>query len=386
VHHLGRERLFRTLEPVDRQAQREGAEVVLVDNASRERASEGASRRFPRVRVLRQDRNLGFAAACRKGAESSLAPFLVFLNDDAVPEEGWLSSWISAAERKPRDVTALAGRLTDASGLRNDFSNGFVTFDGHAFSDLVGAPIESGAEAGERLFACGGNMLADRAAFLETGGFDDDYFAYLEDVDFGWRQWILGYRILFEPSASARHEGGATGEALGVFKRGFLIEKNAFATAYKNFEYEQLRDVLPALLATFLARVSAMMARDNGAAELSRDPYAEPSGRQRWALVLSRLLGVRTSRGVALEDPLVIAQLRALQWIFSHLDALERKREWVQSRRRRGDQEIFSKFPAAVVPTYPGDDLFATKLFEEIRPRLLSLKARTLSDIFVEGK
>ena len=250
-------------------------------------------------------------------------------------------------------------------------------------ADLVGAPVRPEAAGAERLFACGGNMLADRAVFLESGGFDDDYFAYLEDVDFGWRQWIFGNRILFEPGASARHEGGATGEALGVFKRGFLIEKNAFATAYKNFESEHLRDALPALLATFLARISAMMSRDPGTEELSRDPYGEPAGRRRWASSLSRLLGIGVRESVFVKDPLAIAQLRALRWIFAQRDVLQVKREWVQARRRRGDSEIFSKFPAAVVPTYPGDDLFASRFFEAIRPRIVPLKGRTLSDIFV---
>ncbi len=357
--------------------------MILVDNASREGASAETARRFPRVRILPQERNLGFARACRVGAEAGSGSRVVFLNDDAVPEDDWLASFLSAADRKPRDVTAIAGRLTDSSGKRNDFSNGFLTFDGHAFSDLVGAPAVPGVAGEERLFACGGNMLADREAFLETGGFDDDYFAYLEDVDFGWRQWIFGSRILFEPGASARHEGGATGSALGVFKRGFLIERNAFATAYKNFEADHLRDALPALLTTFLARISAMVARDPGAEELSRDPYDEPSGRKRWASALSRLFGIRPGEGVVVRDPLAIAQLRALRWIVAARDALQRKREWVQARRRRGDREIFSQFPAAVVPTYPGDDLFSSPFFEEIRPRLLSLKARTLADIFV---
>ncbi|MGH9442213.1 MAG: glycosyltransferase family 2 protein [Thermoanaerobaculia bacterium] len=383
VHHRGRDRLFRTLAPAALQAGREGAEVVLIDNASREGVPAETARRFPGVRVLTQSRNMGFAEACRVGAESAAAPHVVFLNDDAVPEDGWLSSLLAAAARKPGDVAVIAGRLTDPSGLRNDFSDGFVTFDGHAFSDLVGAPVSAGGAGEERFFACGGNMLADRSEFLDAGGFDGDYFAYLEDVDFGWRQWIFGKRILFEPAASARHEGGATGQALGVFKRGFLIERNAFATAYKNFESDHLRDALPALLAVFLARVAAMVSRDPGASDLSRDPYAEPAGRRKWASLLSRVFGIRARESVLLGDPLAIAQLRALRWIFAHRDALQEKREWVQARRRRGDREIFSKFPAALVPTYPGDDVLASKFFQEIQPRILALRARNLSDIFV---
>ena len=79
-------------------------------------------------------------------------------------------------------------------------------------------------------------MAVRREEFLSSGGFDDDYFAYLEDVDFGWRQWILGRRVVAEPRAVARHRGGATGEALGIFSRGYLFEKNAFATVYKNLD------------------------------------------------------------------------------------------------------------------------------------------------------
>ncbi len=353
-----------------------------MDNASREGAPAEASRRFSRIRVLPQDKNLGFAAACRKGAEASVSRHVVFLNDDAVPEENWLAALLASADRKPPDVTALAGRLTDRSGRQNDFVDGFLTFDGHAFADRVGAPVEPEPEGGERLFACGGNMLVEREAFFASGGFDDDYFAYFEDVDFGWRQWIFGNRVLFVPEASARHEGGATGEALGVFKRGFLIEKNAFATAYKNYEVETLRDVLPSLLATFLSRVSAMISRDPGAAELSRDPYAEPTRRGRWAQSLSRLFGICATEGIAVEDPLAIAQLRALRWIVENLESLQSKRSWIQARRRRSDGEIFAKFPAALVPTYPGDGFFGGSAFSEIRPRRLTLRERSLSDIF----
>ena len=121
-------------------------------------------------------------------------------------------------------------------------------------------------------------MAVRRTDFLESGGFDDDYFAYLEDVDFGWRQWIFGRRILAEPRAVARHRGGATGEALGVFSRGFLYEKNAFATAYKNFDAEHFRNLMPAVLMAFVNRVAQMLAaRNPGAAELKRDPYAAES-------------------------------------------------------------------------------------------------------------
>ncbi|HKB71017.1 MAG TPA: glycosyltransferase family 2 protein, partial [Thermoanaerobaculia bacterium] len=310
VHHRGRARLLRTLEEVCRQAAAETAEVVLVDNASREGAADEVRRRFPAVRMLRQEENAGFARGCSLGAEAASAGLLIFFNDDAIPEPDWLSSFLDAAGSLPRDVHTVAGRLTDASGTKNDFVDGFLVFDGHAFSDGAGGPVPTdrgGAPGDERLFACGGNMLVARDEFLSSGGFDPWYFAYLEDVDFGWRQWVLGRRVLYEPRACARHEGGATGEALGIFKRGYLIEKNAWATAYKNFEEPLLRDLWPAAATAFLSRVDAMIRRDAGSAALDADPY-RASRRSRWAARLGRVFGVRPdASAIRVGDPLAIA-------------------------------------------------------------------------------
>ena len=125
-----------------------------------------------------------------------------------------------------------------------------------------------------------------RDEFLSSGGFDDDYFAYLEDVDFGWRQWIFGRRIVAEPRAVARHRGGATGEALGVFSRGFLFEKNAFATVYKNLDAEHFRDLMPAVLMTFrdARRRDAARRAIRAPPSSTRDPYASGGRRGRRGL------------------------------------------------------------------------------------------------------
>jgi hypothetical protein len=229
-------------------------------------------------------------------------------------------------------------------------------------------------------------MAARRSAFLDSGGFDGDYFAYLEDVDFGWRQWIFGRRIVAEPRAVARHRGGATGEALGVFARGFLYEKNAFATAFKNFDAEHFRALMPAILAAFLGRIGEMLAtRNAGAAELLRDPYtAAPARRPVWASVFGIAAG--GGRGsVRLDDPLTAAHLRALLWIHRNRDALAAKRKAVQARRRRTDAEIFAKFPLRLVPTYPGDAQFDSDFFGQLFPAPVPLVRTALAEIFEAG-
>jgi GT2 family glycosyltransferase len=386
VHHRDFERLCEALGAIETACRGKlDAEVVVVDNASGMPVAR-MLRRFPTVRRIPAPRNVGFAAGCRLGAEAARGRSLVFVNDDAVVEPDAIELLSRALDRSDPDVVAVAGRLTDPTGLRNDFFDGFLTFDGHAFQSDVGRPVGALPEAvpgEERLFACGGLMAVRRRDFVSSGGFDDDYFAYLEDVDFGWRQWIFGRRIVAEPRASARHRGGATGEALGVFSRGYLFEKNAFATAYKNFDRDHFAALMPSVLAAFLIRISEMLtARNPGAAELTRDPYAEPRPAPSF---LRRVLGISTPAHppVRLEDPLTLAHLKALLWIHRNQEALAAKRRAVQSGRRRSDSEIFAKFPLRLVPTYPGDDRLGSDFFAEFLARAPGLVRTTLDEIFV---
>jgi hypothetical protein len=387
VHHRGLEHLLESLAALEASL-REGlsAEILLVDNASASPQDE-VLRRHPTVRRIASASNAGFAGGCRLGVDAARAPVVVFVNDDAAVAPDAPRLLVSALASAEADVAAVGGRLTDRTGRRNDFSDGFLAFDGHAFAAHVGRPVEALPEARpgeERLFACGGLMAVRRDEFLASGGFDEDYFAYLEDVDYGWRQWILGRRIVAEPRAVARHRGGATGEALGVFSRGFLFEKNAFATAYKNFDRESFRDRMPAVLMAFLTRVAQMLlARNPGAEELKRDPYARPEP----APLLRSLFGIAEAPGsrLSVDDPLTVAHLRALAWIHRHHAALAEKRRAVQAARRRADAEIFARFPLRIVPTYPGDERLASDFFAPFLESAPGLVRTTLEEIFEGG-
>ena len=390
VHHRGAEHLLEALAALDTAlAQGLEAEVLLVDNAS-DTPFDVVHARHPSVRRIVSAANVGFAAGCRLGVEAASAPTVVFVNDDAVVEPEAPRRLVEALTGAGADVVAASGRLTDRSGACNDFSDGFLTFDGHAFAAEVGRPVAQLPEArpGEdRLFACGGLMAVRREDFLCSGGFDDDYFAYLEDVDFGWRQWIFGRRIVAEPRAVARHRGGATGEALGVFSRGYLFEKNAFATVYKNLDASLFRDLMPAVVMTFVTRAAEMLlSRNPGAAELERDPYAERRVSPAAAFARS-LFGIGDDPGarIAVDDPLTLAQLRALAWIHRRHAALAEKRRAVQAGRRRPDAEIFARFPMRLVPTYPGDDRLTSAFFAPFFASAPPLVRTTLAEIFERG-
>jgi GT2 family glycosyltransferase len=257
-------------------------EVLVLDNGSTDGTADWLGRAHPRVRLVRSPVNLGFCAGNNRLIAEATGDAVALLNNDTLPEPGWLAALVDSLAAAPADVAAVSGRIVDWPGERLDFARGVMTFDGHAFQpgfrrrlDSPGAEGLVPADGSELFFACGGNMLVRRASYLAAGGFDPDYFAYLEDVDLGWRLWAGGERVLFARDAVVHHRSMATSDLLGLFNRGFLFERNAFLTAYKNYQDGLWQRVLPAILWTLIARTQTLLVRDNpGGDELTRDPYA----------------------------------------------------------------------------------------------------------------
>ncbi len=225
-------------------------------------------------------------------------------------------------------------------------------------------------------------MISRRDALVRLGGFDDDYFAYLEDVDFGWRTWLSGGRVLYEPAGLVRHHSSATSNRLGNFERGVLFERNAMQTALKNYDDETLHDVAGAVFFAYLHRLHHYATTRNvHAGELKREPFTGAMTGQTslWSRIKRKLGG---ANGLAsIDDPLTAMQFRAFDWIIRNSDRIARKRAEVQRIRVRPDKEIFEKFPLHFVPTYPGDqELLGNDLFRALRPRAASVD-RLLSEI-----
>jgi GT2 family glycosyltransferase len=253
-------------------------EVLVLDNGSTDGTAEWLRReRPPRVRLIESRYNVGFCAGNNRLVAEAAGDAVALLNNDTRPRSDWLGALVEALGSAPADVAAVSGQIVDWEGGRLDFGRGVMTFDGHAFQldfrrPLAAARLPAAGE--ELLFACGGNMLIRRASFLAAGGFDASFFAYLEDVDLGWRLWSGGERVIFAPGAVVHHRSSATSDLLGLYNRGFLFERNAFLTAYKNYEPGLWEQVMPALLLTFLSRTQAMLAANPGGTTLLLDPYA----------------------------------------------------------------------------------------------------------------
>ncbi|MCG8461552.1 MAG: glycosyltransferase family 2 protein, partial [Holophagales bacterium] len=253
-------------------------EICVLDNGSVDGTREWVREHHPEVRLLRSEVNLGFCGGNRRLVEACDGDAVVLLNNDTRPRPGWLAALVDALAAAGDDVAAISGMIVDWSGERLDFGRGLLTFDGHAFQWHYGRSLETAeipADGAELPFACGGNMIVWKRAFQEVGGFDLDYFAYLEDVDLGWRLWSAGYRTLFAAEAVVHHRSMATSQLLGDANRGFLFERNAFATAYKNLDPEHFTGLLPAIWTTLAHRAQTLMVQCNpGGDLLTVDPYA----------------------------------------------------------------------------------------------------------------
>ena len=262
------------------EAQRDPGAAVgirLFDNGSTDGTAAWVRSAHPGVEIVEHSANLGFAAANNRLAERSSADALVLVNNDTRPQGDWLAELVAALRAAPPDAAALSGCIVDWEGERLDFGRGVMAFDGHAFQLDYRRPLTEAdvpAEGAELLFACGGNMIARRDAFLAAGGFDESYFAYLEDVDLGWRFWSGGERVLSAPRAVVRHRSKATSDLLGNASRGLLFERNAYFTAFKNYDAELWPLLMPAVQLTLLARTQQLLVRRNPGGEiLALDPF-----------------------------------------------------------------------------------------------------------------
>ncbi len=120
------------------------------------------------------------------------------------------------------------------------------------------------------LFASGAAMVIDAAVFREVGGFDERYFMFFEDVDLGWRLWLLGYEVRYVPASLVYHRHHVSMGDVGAWREHYLLERNALFTIYKNYDDENLARVLPAALALAVRRGVALGGDDPHSLDLSR--------------------------------------------------------------------------------------------------------------------
>ncbi len=243
----GRELMARCLAALAGQTWR-AFETVVVDNGSDDGSVAWLERAYPQVRIVALDHNQGFAAACNAGIRATAAALIVTLNNDTLPQPGWLEALVTAAQNHP-EVGMFAGVLwqerdlpvVDAAGLEvNRLGVAWNTGLGQAAGTLPAVPFE--------VFGpCGGAALYRRALLDDVGLFDESYFAYLEDVELAWRARWAGWCCLAVPGAVAWHAHSATGGRVPARKL-WLLGRNRLWTLARHYPRPCLWAYLPLIV------------------------------------------------------------------------------------------------------------------------------------------
>jgi GT2 family glycosyltransferase len=218
-------------------------EVIVVDNGSEDGSVELLRASFPDVRVLELGRNTGFAYAANRGFEAARSEFVALLNTDVVVAEDWMAR-MRAAVAADAGIASVACKMLDLEDPTRVYDAGDVLRRDGACEQRGRFGRDDGRwdQPGEVFGVCAGAALYRRDAVLRVGGFDERYFAYLEDVDLALRLRLAGWGCRYEPVV-ALHAGEGSSRRLSGGHL-YFVERNTLVLVAKSFPLRWLPFVL----------------------------------------------------------------------------------------------------------------------------------------------
>jgi GT2 family glycosyltransferase len=223
-------------------------DVLVVDNGSTDGSAAKVRERWPRARVLEIPENVGVARALNEGVMESDAELIALLNNDIELEPRWIEELVAALLQHPEAASASGKLLRFDRRDVIDAAGDGMRWSSAAFNRGAGEPDTGQFDRPEPVFsACAGAALYRRAAFEDVGPFDEDFFAYLEDIDWSLRAQLRGYASRYAPAAIAYHMRGATtGGARHRYR--VLQRRNQIWLVLKNYPLGALVRRLPGIV------------------------------------------------------------------------------------------------------------------------------------------
>ena len=292
-------------------------EVILVDDASTDDSRERIPSLFPSIRLVALPTNVGPAAARNAGLQSATDDLVLVVDADVYLDRDCLRRLLEAQARQsavaytPRILMSPGTQMVQADGAAVHFVGTLMLRNGYQQMD---APLPELGPVDACLSGC---LLLDRRQVLEAGGFDEEYFMLLEDMEFGLRLRSLGHQLIYVPTAVVMHDGGDGSPGLSYRgrepypeHRAFMTMRNRTRTLLLHYRLRTLIVLAPALLLYELASVAATIRRG-------------------W----------------------IDAWWRSWQWQWRHVSEIRERRRWIQQRRTRPDRDLLQ---AGMLPFAPG--------------------------------
>ncbi|MCX5712071.1 MAG: glycosyltransferase family 2 protein [Candidatus Omnitrophica bacterium] len=289
-------------------------EIVVVDNGSQDESVKYLNEAVninPRIKCVFNNSNLGPSVARNIGAEKTRGKYIAFLDNDTLVDSGWLNEPVRLFETSP-DIGACQCKLilSDTDNIIDCVGeylgqNGFLVQ-----AAIPGEERDNGQydNLGSIFAAKSAGMLIRKELFERIGGFDEDYFIYLEESDLCWRVWLHGFRVVLSPRSVVYHKFGTSSVVLSD-KINYLVKfhgtKNYIATLFKNLGSVNLLIILPQHMIIWFCVMIVFLLK--GQADSAK-----------WILA-------------------------GITWDFVHFRKLFRKRKIVQGQRGIQDNELFPK-------------------------------------------
>ncbi len=297
-------------------------EIIVVDNASTDGSGDWISMHYPEVILITNKKNLGYAGGCNRGAAVAKGIYLLFLNNDTVQDHRWLEPLVEWMEEHPN-----AGAVQPK--ILNYFQRDQFDYAGGAGGelDVLGFPFARGRiflnrekdtgqhnQAKPVFWASGTCLMVRKTAFNQAGGFDETFFAHMEEIDLCWRFHLLKREVWAVPESVVFHKNAVS---LPMFsqRKQYLNHRNSLFMLLSNYGW-------PLALYLFPLRYGL-----------------------EWAAVLYALLkGDFNHLGGIIQAHL---------WLLFHPHVIWRKRRMVQALREAPDQEILKHmFKGSIVLNY----------------------------------
>lgn len=230
-----------------------GYEVLIIDNASVDGSVEYLQKEWcgEGVRLISLPENTGFCHAVNLGIREAKTPYVILLNNDTKAEAGFVRGLYDAIRENEKIFSVSAKMLMwDRPELIDDAGDRYCVL-GWAYSRGKGRPAADYDKSVPVFSACGGAAIYRRSVFEEIGYFDEEHFAYLEDLDIGYRARIYGYENWYEPKAAVLHYGSASTGSRYNPRKTLLASANSIYVIGKNMPLLQCILNLPFFLLGF---------------------------------------------------------------------------------------------------------------------------------------
>ena len=197
-----------------------GAEILLVDNASSDDTVKLAKKFGSEIKIIETGSNLGFAKGNNFGANKATGDYLLFLNSDTSFKNGKLSDMISVFEKNEK-AGVVGGKLTGRDGTAEKSAGRFFNLIETllmvlGLDEALGVRF-SPSKLSKVDFVSGGFMMVRSKLFKSLNGFDENFFMYIEDMEFCYRAKKSGFETYFTPDVSISHVGqGSSSRAFAV--------------------------------------------------------------------------------------------------------------------------------------------------------------------------